>query len=208
MIFTNQFDYHFIPSKRASEKLMIVLHGRGDSFKPFKHFNEELKLNDFNFLLLNAPRKYLDGFSWYSLEKQQNMHIKQIRQKLFLLIDELKEQGWKPKNIFLFGFSQGCLVSCDFALNYPGRLGGVIGVSGYFHFFPNWKSRLSRAAKKTRWLLTHGRQDDVLDINETLEGVIRIRKAGVPVDWIELDKEHTMEDNELDMIRQWVRQCC
>ncbi len=206
MIKTNLFHCEFIRAKRSSSRnLMIVLHGRGDSLKPFRGFSGELKLPEMNLLLLNGPRRYAGGYSWYSLEKNKSKHVRQVREDLFLLLEELEIQGWKSKNIFLFGFSQGCLVACDFAMNYSKTLGGVIGVSGYFHFPPNWRARLSQEAKMTPWLITHGRQDDVLSVDETREGVCRLRRAGISVRWLEMDKEHVIADGELPVMRHWVR---
>ena len=54
-------------------------------------------------------------------------------------------------------------------------------------------------------MFTHGRQDDLLKIDETKHGVEKLRDAGFDVDWIELDKEHVLTDEEMPMIRKWVR---
>lgn len=108
---------------------MIVLHGKGDSIRPFRKFDQELQIPEMNYLLINAPKKFLDGFSWYGDPPFQKDGVLKIRDKMFLLLQELEEQGWKSENIFLFGFSQGCLVSSDIALNYPKKLGGSSSVS-------------------------------------------------------------------------------
>lgn len=196
----------FIASRKKSDRLMLVLHGRGDSLDPFAKFDEELKIPEMNFLLLNAPRKYLDGYSWYGEPPYQKNGVMRIRLLLFQLLDELEAQGWKSENIFLFGFSQGCLVSADVALHSQKKLGGVIGISGYFHFFPRWRTHLSRAASATPWLMTHGLRDDVLNIDTTKYGVQKIKDAGVKVEWVELNKEHTLEVEEYPIIRRWVQE--
>jgi phospholipase/carboxylesterase len=206
VIETDLFKSHFIPAVNPSEKLMIVLHGKGDSLKPFQDFNCELEIENMNFLVLNAPRKYMGGYSWYGDPPFQHTGVLKIREKMFKLLDELKELGWKPENIYLFGFSQGCLVSCDLALHYPQKLGGVIGISGYFHFYPRWKQNVSTAVRKTPWLLTHGRRDEVLPIDETKYGVEKLRQMGLQIDWIESDKEHVLEETEYPIIRQWVQE--
>jgi len=138
MIHTDLFNHDFIPASKPSEKLMIVLHGRGDSIKPFRAFHKELNVKNINFLLLNAPKKYQKGFSWYGEPPYLTQGVQTIRAKLVLLLEQLEQQGWKSENIFIFGYSQGCLVGADFALNYPKKLAGVIGVSGYFNFFSRW----------------------------------------------------------------------
>jgi phospholipase/carboxylesterase len=203
MIVTDLFDSRFIPAKKKSEKLMIVLHGKGDSIRPFLAFDQELNIGKMNYLLLNAPRKFMSGYSWYGEPPFQKAGVLRIRAKMFQLLEQLQEQGWKPENIFLFGFSQGCLVSADVAMNYPKKLGGVVGVSGYFQFYPRWKNNLKRN-RQTPWLLTHGRKDDVLPIDDTKYGMLKLRQAGLKVDWIESDKKHVFEEAEYPLIRKWV----
>lgn len=207
MVVTDLFKSEFIPAQRTSERLMVVLHGKGDSIKPFLQFDEELQIPDMNYLLLNAPKKYLDGYSWYGDPPYQKEGVLRIRVKMIQLLKELEELGWKSENIFLFGFSQGCLVSADLALHYPKRLGGVVGISGYFHFFPRWKRNL-KDNRRTPWLFTHGRRDDVLPIEDTKFGVEKLRSAGLKVDFVETQKKHVLEEDEYPIIRQWVRSKC
>lgn len=206
MITTEIFKNKFIPSKKKSDKLMIVLHGRGDSIRPFRNFNKELEMPEMNYLLLEAPRKFLDGYSWYGEPPYQAQGVLRIREKLFTLLQELEMQGWKSENIFLFGFSQGCLVSADLAMSFPKKLGGVVGISGYFHFFPRWKKDLTRDSLKTPWLFTHGTKDDVLPIEDTKFGVEQLEEAGFEVKWVEMEKEHVLEDGEYPIIRSWIRE--
>jgi len=206
MIKTDLFKHKFIPAKKKSDLLMLVLHGRGDSIRPFYEFDDELDMPEMNYLLLNAPRKFLDGYSWYGEPPYQKGGVLKIREKLFDLLNDLEIQGWKSENIFLFGFSQGCLISADIGLHYPKKLGGVVGISGYFNFFPRWRNSLSEQAQKTPWLFTHGHQDDVLPLAETKFGVEKLKHAGLKVDWVEMEKDHVLKDEEYPLIRKWVRE--
>ena len=206
MITTTVLRSKFIPSKRKSDKLLIVLHGRGDSMRPFYQFQDELKIPELNFLLLNAPRRFLSGWTWYGEPPFEKDGVLKIRALLFEIISDLEAQGWKSENIYLFGFSQGCLISADLGLNYPRKLGGVIGISGYFHFFPRWRSKLTSESMKTPWMFTHGPKDDILDIHETKHGVEKLKDAGLNVKWVELDKKHVLEEEEYPIIRSWLRE--
>ncbi len=205
MITTNLFKSYFIPAKRSSKRLMIVLHGKGDSLRPFKKFNQELEMDNVNYLLLNAPKKFLDGYSWYGEPPYLKQGVIRIREKLLQLLTDLEMQGWKSEDIFLLGFSQGCLVSADLALHWPKKLGGVIGVSGYFEFFPYWKTRLTPKIRKTPWLFTHGHKDDVLPLAKTRQGAFKLKSAGFSVNWVELDKEHNFIDEDYPVIKNWVQ---
>ena len=62
MIKTTLFKHHFIPSETPTDKLMIVLHGKGDTLGPFKNFPNEIKIKNINYLLLNAPKKFMKEY--------------------------------------------------------------------------------------------------------------------------------------------------
>lgn len=194
------------PYKPSSAPLMVVLHGRGDSLKPFRSFREELGLQHLNLLLLNAPRRYDTGYTWYGFPPRQARGVLEARNRLNIMMEELEEQGIESRNVFFFGFSQGCLVSCDFGLQYPKPVAGIIGVSGYLYFFEGWKERLPKAAFRTPWLITHGLRDSALDIGTTRSQVELLKKAGLPVSWHEYDKEHEIDEiREIPRIRDFVR---
>ena len=184
---------------------MIVLHGRGDSLKPFKSIQEELGLKSMNYLLINAPRKYDGGYTWYGFPPRQARGVLKARSKLRVLMGELKEQGWETENIFLFGFSQGALVSVDFGMTYEEVLGGIIAISGYVYFFPQWRRKIKSAAFKTKWLLTHGVKDDALDIESSRICAKKLKDAGLPIKWMEFDKDHEIdEEEEVPFIQKFV----
>lgn len=200
----NLFKSHFIPSTKPSQKLMIVLHGRGDSIEPFKEFDKELNVDFMNFLLIQAPHKCYDGYSWYHEPPHKNESVLEVRKKIFKMIELLDLQGWKSENVFFFGFSQGCLISSDVVLNYPKKLGGVIGVSGYFHFFPRWKNFVNPENIKTPWLFSHGRKDKILDIKETKFGVSKLKNIGYNVEWFETNKDHSLIEREYPVFKDWL----
>jgi phospholipase/carboxylesterase len=88
-------------------------------------------------------------------------------------------------------------------MNYPLRLGGVVGISGYFHFFPRWKRNLKQN-RHTPWLFTHGWKDDVLPFADTKFGIEKLRSAGFKVDLVEMQKKHVLQEKEYPIIRKWV----
>ena len=210
MIWTEQFQSRFVRAKKnswaASPKLMVVLHGRGDSFKPFLHLPEEMRLPEMNYLFLNAPRKYDGGYSWYGLEPNHERGIMRSRSKLHHLMEELDVQGWRSEDIFLFGLSQGCLMASDLVMTYDRPFAGLLGISGYVWFFPRWSSKVSQTAKRTPWLMTHGFADEDIPIEETRAQVKRLQKNRFNVEWLEMNKGHEVETQfEAPMLGNWVR---
>lgn len=205
MIHTTQFDYELILARKPLKKLMVVLHGRGDSLRPFRNFDEELRVPGMNYLLLNGPRRWAGGYSWYGFPPRQAPGLLRTRKKLFRMMEELEVQGWKSTDVFFIGFSSGSLVTTDFVLHHPKPLAGAIGVSGYIYFFKNWQRRIEKAAYKTPWLMTHGTKDQDLLIEETRRDVAKLRDAGLKIEWKEFEKGHVFdEEKELPFLKSWV----
>ncbi len=203
----NTFVHQWIPSLSGSRKsLMIVLHGRGDSIEGFTWMPNELALPDLNYLLLQAPDDYYEGFSWYDLPPNQQPGILRSRQLLSELFIELELQGFKANQCFLFGFSQGCLMTLEFGSRYPQKLKGYIGISGYCF---NVENLLSEARPENihegDWLITHGTIDDVLDIETTRSQMKELMSRGFKMDYREYRKSHTIDPKlELSDIRKWI----
>jgi len=190
---------------QESKFLVIVLHGKGDSAKPFLNFQSEVELRATPFLLLNAPRRFLNGYSWYGDPPYQREGVARSRQLLEDMLQFLKKQGWSTEQIFLVGFSQGALMSAELALHSPTRFAGVVGVSGYFNFVPRWRSKVSKAGKQTPWAMIHGTRDDVLPIENTRLGVRKLQNLGLNLDWYEYPKKHTFEAEDEIIVNQWLK---
>jgi phospholipase/carboxylesterase len=207
---SQHFDCEWIPASRsiprAQQKVMIVLHGRGDSLKSFRSIKRELRRPDINYLLLNAPRRYLTGFSWYALEPNHERGVKEARARLFSLVGELKERGWESQEIIWMGHSQGCLVACDMVFNHPDQFAGLVGVSGYMWFFRGWRSRVRQSgATKTPWLITHGSRDQIIKPSEIRADIVALASE-VPVLYREFKKGHNFDyEEEVPFIRDWLK---
>jgi phospholipase/carboxylesterase len=182
----------FIPALRMTEpkKLMVVLHGRGDSAESYRVLQNELALPDLNYLLLNAPDSSGYGFSWYASAPHQLPGILRSRQLLEKTFDQLSLQNYLPENTVLFGFSQGCLMTIEFGSRYRAPLAGYYGMSGYVY---DASAVLQESKPENRlrpWRITHGTQDDVLPIEETRQQIKELNEGGFKIDYLELEKEH------------------
>jgi len=105
---------------------MVVLHGLGHSAEGFLWLQDALGFDSLDYLLLNAPTPYYTGFSWYDLPPNQNPGIANSRKVLEEVFAQLQTDGYPPENTFLFGFSQGCLMTLEFGARYRRRLAGYI----------------------------------------------------------------------------------
>ncbi len=197
----------FFPAADPSGRLVVVLHGLGDSMEGFFWMPELMELPGVNYLLANAPNPYYVGFAWYDIENPLP-GVLAGRALLATLFAELERQGWQSDQIVLFGFSQGCLMAVDFALRHQQPLAGIVGVSGHAMLEDDTEAQIDPQAKKQRWLITHGHDDPVLPLERTRGQMERLRAAGIPIEWHEFPKEHTIDfEEELPLLRRWMAAC-
>ena len=195
-----------IPSKVPSKKLMIVLHGRGDSSQGFTWLPSHLDIDEMNYLLLDAPYEYFGGCSWYDLPPNQLIGIAHSCSLLMDALDVLFEDDYNANESFLFGFSQGALLTFEFGARYEKELAGYVAVSGYI-YDPELLLKEMTPEHKTsnNWLCTHGTEDEVLPHSVSSEQVALLQNGGFNIDFKSYTKEHTMIEDEIAMIKAWVK---
>lgn len=196
----------FYPApQKDSKRLLIALHGLGDSTAGYRWMPSALRLPWLNYLLVNAPDDYYGGYSWYDFAGNPGPGIERSRKLLFALLDAQRANGFPTEETVLFGFSQGCLMTVDAGFRYPHQFAGLVGVSGYVHEPARLLQELSSVAKEQRMLFTHGTQDPLIPCAEVRKQVDGLKAAGLNITWREFAKVHTIAgDEELDVIRDFV----
>ena len=195
----------FIPSKVPSKKLMIILHGRGDSSDGFTFLPEYLNIDDMNYILLDAPYDYYGGFSWYDLPPHQLEGIEYSRNILTGVLDTLFEEQFNADESFLFGFSQGALLTFEFGARYEKVLAGYIAVSGYIYDADTLLQEMNQNVKTSNWLCTHGTYDEVLPFSTSKEQIEVLQNGGFDIEFKSYVKDHTIAEDELMMLVEWVK---
>jgi phospholipase/carboxylesterase len=191
--------------EKPSRRLMVMLHGLGDSIEGYRWLPEILDLPWLNFLLVNAPDEYFGGYSWFDYPATTAPGVRRSRQLLFELLDDLRAKHFPADQITLAGFSQGCLMTFDVGLRYPHRLAGLVGISGWVFEVENLLKELSPAAKQQRLLATHGLSDPIIPITPVRDQIQKLKAAGINAQWREFPKTHTIHGTEeIAVIRDFV----
>ena len=195
-----------IPAKQAIEpRLMIALHGLGDSMEGYRWLPEAMRLPWLSYLLVNAPDCYCTGFSWYDVDDDSGVGIERSLKLLFELLDVQRSRGFPSEKTVVFGFSQGCLMTIEIGARYPHRLAGLVGISGYVFQPERLVNELSPQARQQRFLITHGTQDPLIHIVRVRPQIEMLRKAGLKMDWREFAKTHTIAgESEVSVVRNFV----
>jgi phospholipase/carboxylesterase len=182
-----------------------MLDGLGDSPAGWHWLPDALKLPWLNYLLVQAPDRYYDGWSWFDYPGDVAPGVHRSRKLLFELLDDLRAKNFPADQITLGGFSQGCLLALETGLRYPHRLAGIVGISGWVFEIENLLRDLTPLAKTQRLLATHGPFDPILPFAEVRDQVHRLQAAGLNITWREFPKEHTIHgEEEIAAIREFI----
>jgi phospholipase/carboxylesterase len=194
-----------IPAAEKSSRLMVMLHGLGDSIEGYRWFPEAMGLPWLNYLLVNAPDEYYGGYSWFDLQNQAS-GVQRSRTLLFNLLDDLRARGFPTEQTTLGGFSQGSLMTIDVGLRYPHRFAGLVGISGWVFELGKTVKEFSSVALQQRLLMTHGASDPIVPIERVRPQIPLLKAAGLNVEWREFPKAHTIHgEKEIAVIREFVR---
>ena len=198
--------YQFIPAaQKESKRVMVMLHGLGDSVEGYRWMPEALNLPWLNFVLMNAPDPYNGGFSWFDFPDNPEAGILRSRTLIIQLLDSLRTQGFQPQDITLGGFSQGGLMTLDAGLRYPHRLAGLVEISGWVFEIEKLLKELPAAGREQRVLISHGPFDPVIPFDPVKEQAQQLKDAGIHVEWNAFPKGHTIYgQEELAVIRKFV----
>lgn len=205
---SNTLQSELIPARQAgSRRLMVMLHGLGDSIEGYRWLPEALGLPWLNYLLVNAPDPYYGGFSWFDFAGDMTPGVERSRKLLFQLLDEQRAKGFPSEQTIVGGFSQGCLMSIEVGLRYPHLLAGIVGISGYVCNPEVLVRELSPVARQQKLLVTHGYMDPILPFAVARSQIEMLKSAGLNIAWHEFPKAHTIAgEAELQVIRCFVRQ--
>jgi phospholipase/carboxylesterase len=212
MLKTTRFTHKYVPARNpgAEEKVLLVFHGLGDSLDGFTWMPPQLGIDTLSYLLVNAPDDYYGGYSWFDFSgggafmENALPGIRRSRELIRGLIGEIVEQGVKPGNILLFGFSQGCLMALDAGLRHGTLLGGICGVSGWVASMEEYPEALSAVARRQKFLVTHGLRDPLLPFAATKAQCEILISQGVDLSFRSYDKDQTVLTSELADIKSWL----
>ena len=155
---------------------IVLLHGYGGDGKDISMLTLNWKRHMPNtiFICPNAhesceinPR----GYQWFDLKKDDpkyilNESIKAEKKINKFLVEVKEEYNIENNQICLSGFSQGCMMSINVGLTAEQEFSSIVGFSGKIIDTENLNSRIRN---RTKTLLIHGDQDDIVSPTHLLE---------------------------------------
>jgi len=169
-------DLYYITRKSVLEKnapLLIMCHGYGSDENDLFSFASELPEELF-IISLRAPYPMQPyGNAWYAInfdavqgKWSDNVQAKASVDAISKFIDyAVNTYPVNPDNVTLLGFSQGTILSCAVALNYPKKVKNIVALSGYLN-----KEILPETIEKSEvshlnFFCSHGKVDQVIPVD-------------------------------------------
>ncbi|MEM9796482.1 MAG: prolyl oligopeptidase family serine peptidase [Pseudomonadota bacterium] len=172
----------------GAKRLVIFLHGYGANAADLIGLAQPLAphLPDTAFIAPDAPEALPGmpgGFQWFpipwidgSSEEEAMAGMERAVADLGAFLDEtLAREGVAAKDVVLFGFSQGTMMSLHVGPRWGDDLAGIVGFSGRL-LKP--ESLAEEAVTRPPVLLVHGDADDVVPVQHLPEAAEALEAAG------------------------------
>lgn len=196
----------------ASERppLLLLLHGYGasehDLFDLADYVDPRMHVVSAR-AVLALP---WGGYAWYHLggapgnlvpDPPSRAHALDLVQKFVAALPG--RVGTDPERTFLFGFSQGAIISLGLAMRAPELMGGVIAASGYLD--PDLVSGPPSARFDGLPILQlHGTYDDVIPVSAAHYTRDRLAATAARHSYHEYPVGHGIHPDGLRVIQDWI----
>lgn len=192
----NSINYivYYPENKEDNLPLLLFLHGigeRGKNVEDIEKYALPKYMNKFDIpYIVVAPQCTENNFWEY--------HLRDIEEVLKIVYEEYK---YDKNRVCILGSSMGAFGAWNYIMSRPNLFKGIVSVSGGI-MLPIDKTLLP--IKDKRILIYHGTNDDVVDVNESVQAYEKLKKIGsntVELKLVENDNHyltsHAFNDNYL-----------
>jgi phospholipase/carboxylesterase len=195
---------------------IIWLHGLGADGHDFEPVVQMLNLPHIKFILPHAPYRPVtlnNGYemrAWYDIfglqpdSPQDEAGINSMQATLNAMIETEIAQGIPAHRILLAGFSQGGAMALHTATRFPQTLAGVLALSTYLPLKSQLSQQKHPANQQCPIWMAHGRFDSVITLATAQASRQTLEAAGYAVEWHEYNMPHSVCDEEINDIRQFL----
>jgi phospholipase/carboxylesterase len=179
------------PDLPPPHRLLILIHGWGQNENSLWDLTTGLS-GDYRILAPRGPYFKAEGeYGWRPTIIGRRSRLEENVQPARELVARI--DAWAGENhvdtarFSVLGFSQGAAMIYVLAALFPERLTRAVVLSGYP---PRGLDLSDKPLKGTRFLISHGKQDDIIAIEEGQNALPMLAAAGAEVTWIGEDVAH------------------
>jgi phospholipase/carboxylesterase len=185
----------------------LLLHGRGADEEDLMGLEGALDPR-LTILSPRAPFRMGPGYAWYDTpragEPDDVSLVESLNELREFIAGAPKAYGVDPARLYLFGFSQGAVVSSALAMLIPAAIRGVVMHSGYMaaHHIALDVQRDVLADKP--FFLAHGKYDEVIPVTWGRDAQEYLEEAGADVAYREYPIGHSISEESLYDASEWL----
>lgn len=193
--------------------LLIMLHGYGSNEQDLFSFADELP-DELLVISAKAPLSLGFGsYAWYTIHFDSSdaskfsdiTEAKEALSKINQFIDEIIEKyKVNTNNVFLFGFSQGTILSTAFALNHPNKVNHVIALSGYVNEELLVENYATHDYSNLDFFVSHGSVDQVIPVEWARKTTAFLNNLGIKNSYQEYQVGHGVAPQNFYDLHAWI----
>jgi len=199
---------------------IIWMHGLGadaHDFEPIVPALAEPLRRPLRFVFPNAPVRPVTvnaGYpmrAWFDISvlggssvAPDEPGIRESAAAIRALVRRENEHGIPTNRIVLGGFSQGAGMAVFSGLRHPGRLAGMVALSGFLLLTSTLDAERQAANQETSIFLGHGTFDPMVDVRLGEELRSTLESRGYAVEWHTYPIQHTVSPEEVLHVAGWL----
>ena len=208
------FDYDVKESLSfdKNDKVIIMFHGYGSNKDDLFSF---AKFMNPNFLIISvqAPIKMdYNSYCWWSLNYNNDMQLqintKEAENSLneinrFISEDLSVKYNFGLNQVYLLGFSQGCMISYALSINFPENYKKAVGLSGKIPYeIINFDEKFDYS--NHNFFCSHGVNDQVIPIEVGRESNRWFSEKNINHKYLEFESAHGINSENFEQMNLWL----
>jgi phospholipase/carboxylesterase len=209
---TLNYSVHAPAVVNSKTPVLIMLHGYGSNEADLFSFASQMNSSCLVFSLRGPMPAGNNGYCWYPIDFLPNQQFRYdykiaavSRDKILSFISNACcAYRADSTNVYLIGFSQGAIMSYELSLFAPGKIKGVIALSG--RLMPETGAIKSdpKKVQNVSFFIAHGKTDNIIRYDDGASVTkVLVSKGATDVSFRSYDMAHTITPAELGDIRQW-----
>lgn len=117
-------------AEKEASKAVIALHGRGANANDILEFMDSLSIPTLHIKAPQATDRTWYPYAFMEPKEKNSPHLDSALSVIDDLVKDLENSGFKRRDIYILGFSQGACLTLEYVSGNGNGLGGVFALSG------------------------------------------------------------------------------
>ena len=198
-------DYNSFNNSDMPKKAVVAIHGWGGNKKSFSSLVKNIKVDDVEWFLPEAPYPIKDESptdpnninddslprkSWTYKKDDGSWEIEEPIVMLKAFFNDVIFKQYESSDVYVIGFSQGAAVCYECIMGIEKTMGGIFPIGGFLFKDSDKHKRVSSFNMDTPILIGHGASDDVIPIERSRIAYNKLLDEGASVKFYEYNGGH------------------